>query len=82
LEKYRAALALVDLKVSPPGVALGLVWTAPCGVVPQLEDGQAHLQLAEPVLLARRAADPKLEAVPALPLVELVVVELRTVSPV
>ena len=25
LEKYRAALALVDLKVSPPGVALGLV---------------------------------------------------------
>ena len=82
MEKYRAALALVDLKVPPPGVAPGLVWTVPCGAVPRSEDGQADLQLAGSVLLEQRVADPKLEAVPALRLVEPVLAEPRRVSPV
>ena len=81
-EKCRAAPAQVDLRVPRRGVAPGLVLTVPCGAVPRSEDGQADLQLVGSVLLEQRVADPKLEAVPALTLVEPVLVEPRRVSPV
>jgi hypothetical protein len=75
-EKCRAA------PVPRRGVAPGLVLTVPCGAVPRSEDGQVDLQLVGSVLLEQRVADPKLEAVPALTLVEPVLVEPRRVSPV
>ena len=81
-EKCRAVRAQVDLRVLRPGVAPGLVLTVPYGALPRSEDGQADLQLVGPVLLEQRVADPKLEAVPALTLVEPVLVEPRRVSPV